>query len=93
MITITSSASHVIVDMGAYYPVPLSVRKGYWRKDQIKIITLNTDHIEIEAADGRDWLLDFDGNSITSAFTVSSVNGVPPISNEDLFDKLVSILS
>lgn len=93
MITITSSASHVIVDMGAYYPNALPVKKGYWRKDQIRIITLNTDHVEVDAADGRDWLLDFDGNSITDAFIVSAVDGVPPTSNEDLFNKLVSILS
>ena len=88
MITVTSSANYVIVDMGAYYPNFTQIKRGYWKKDQIYLILQNSNHIEIEAADRHSWMLNFDGGDI--GFQVASIDGVAPTSLNDLFDKLVA---
>lgn len=92
MITITSSTSHVIVDMGDYYTakrVPFA--KGYWRKDQVFTVFQNTTHIEIDAVDNNSWILNHDGGEM--GFQVASIDGLAPTSTADLFDKVVAIIS
>lgn len=91
MIEITSSANHVILDMGTLYPSETPIKKAFWRKDQVYYVLQNTNHIEVDAADKTDWAFNFDGNG--AGYQVGLVDGVAPTSNADLFDKLVAVLS
>lgn len=90
MITITSTADHVEVDMGALYPAYTHVKRGLWRKDQVQMVLQNTNHIEIDASDGRDWLINWDGNG--PGFQVATIDGVAPTSHADLYEKLKSLV-
>jgi len=90
MITITSTANHVTVDMGAYYPDSTQFKRGYWRKDQILFMLENTNHVEVEAVGNNDWIFTYDGNGV--GFQVIDIDGAAPTSNSDLFTKLVAVL-
>jgi len=94
MITITSTATTVTVDMGVYYTnkaVPF--KRGFWRKDQIHYIFENTDHVEIDASDKNDWILAFDSGGVGQRYQVATIDGAAPTSNSDLFDKLTALIS
>lgn len=90
MITITTTPTLIQVDMGAHYPNGVPFRRGTWHKSQIAYIFQNTTHIEIDASDGKDWILTFADENI--GLRVATIDGIAPTSLDDLYNKLVAIL-
>lgn len=90
MITITSTAKSITVDMGDYYPNQIQFKRGYWPKSQVFYVLENTTHVEVDSSDNNDWTLNFDGGPV--GFQVASINGIAPTSNADLFNKITALL-
>jgi hypothetical protein len=76
--------------MGDYYPDVVKFKRGYWPKDKVFYVLENTTHIEVDAADDNDWMLNHDGGNI--GLQVGSINGSTPVSNSDLFNKITALL-
>lgn len=90
MITISSSTSHIFIDMGSYYPVH-PVKRVTFRKDKVVLLLENTNHVELVILGGHTWGFVFD--DIGVGYKVATLNAVAPTSNADLYDKLFAMVT
>jgi len=90
MITITTTAEAMEINTGALYPDNIAFQRAFWRKDQIHYVMLNSNHVEVDASDGNSWLLTLDGAGLT--MPISLIDGVAPVSLEDLYTKVMGLL-
>ncbi len=86
-ITITTTANCFIVDTGVYYPTVTKSAKSSFNKLTVTF-HLDATFVKVYVGALNSWALTFDGSA--GSLQVDTVNGVAPISNADLFDKLVA---
>lgn len=91
-IVITSDTKSVIVDFGDFANLSqVDGRKATYKRDDISVIWLEKDDAFVnvkmkDAVTTTHWKLSFSGDA--GVFIVDSIDGTPPTSNTDLFDKL-----
>jgi hypothetical protein len=98
-IVITKSGNSIIVDFGDYDLSPtIDGRKASYKVDDISIIWIDKDDsfVTVRMKDAitiKEWPLTYDNTySGSDLFIVDTVDGVAPVSNDDLFDKLTALM-
>lgn len=89
-IVVTSTANYIKVDFGAYYPTSYPVSIAYYNANDIAHVELYSDMVKVMTnSTGQSWELTYDG---AKGFQVDTVDGVVPISNSDLNDKIGALI-
>ena len=91
-IVITSSTDFIYVDFGVY-ATNVGFIKGAWRKDKIIHFALTVGNTAVIADTLSGGKFDFSWVASGGNLVVDLVNGIAPISNPDLYDKLVALIS
>jgi len=92
-ITITSNTNGISFDLGVYSSA-LGFNKAFRNKNSVTSVFLMTGFISYRTSDGGEFCVVHEpvvGQS--NLLVIESVNGVPPTSLEDLYDKLLAILN
>lgn len=89
-ITIVSTTNSLKVEFNTYSTV-LNIIKGTWSKEHILSVLLRADGVLISILDEHDWLVSYNGSIGT--FQIDLIDGIAPISNSDLYDKLIALIS
>ena len=88
-IVITVTGNQVAVDFGDY-ATALNMTKGTWNKGTVEHIILSSSSVDVYTQDSVKWSCSFNGAG--STLQIDTVDGVAPISNLDLYNKLVTAL-
>lgn len=87
-VTITTTPNIFIVDFGGFAPL-LGYKKTTFQKSSISFQLVNDESfVRVENAHGENWSVSFAQSG--DALIIDSVDGVAPISNDDLFNILYS---
>lgn len=88
-IVLTSTANAIKADFGDYYPLTIKTQKGIWRKGNVDVIRVNTDHVEIITNHDR---INVTHSAGDAALVVDSVDGVVPSGLDDLYNKISALI-
>ena len=87
-VTIITTENIFIVDFGVFAQFA-GYRKAIFQKSSISFqLMKNDEYVRIENAQGENWSISFAQSG--AALIIDSVDGVAPVSNEDLFNILYS---
>lgn len=87
-IVITSTTNLILVDWGAYAAL---FSKECWHKSSIHFfLQAGGNYVEAKEDNGTTVCMSY--IATTNAFIIDSVDGVAPVSNSDLYIKLVALL-
>lgn len=91
-LVITSTASSILFDLGAYSASPAlnGLQKSMWNKRYFSLRLYPT-FIQIIILNNPSWAIS--NTTEPNAYTVDTVDGVAPSSLSDLYDKLVTVLA
>ena len=90
-IVITTTTEGINVDFGVY-STSLERLEGYWHKVNIHV-KRGVDFVEVDAKGEKMWYVSAPSvTPTTPSLTIDLINGVVPSDNQDLYDKLTSIL-
>ena len=91
-LVITSSTNCIKVDFGVLASVGHLPIKGVWTKEHVIRFSLEhgNAYVKIQTVSELEWQVSFNG---VNGLQVDSVDAVAPVSNSDLYDKLVALLN
>jgi len=89
-LVVVSTTNSIKVDFGVLDSVTL-ISKGTWRKDNLVSIIKMTNNIAIDIQGQPDWSITHDGSNGT--FQVDTIDGVAPITLDDLYNKMIAIVA
>lgn len=90
MITITKTTNGLDVNFNSYFDDgKTNVKKGYWHRSVITRVLNHGTYIEVCSID-HEWLMSTDGTN--GVFGVGTVDGLAPVSIDDLYLKIVAAL-
>ena len=91
-ITVTDTANTIHVDFGVYAGLVAPYKKAIFHKNVISFqIAADESFVRVEDRSGQSWTVTYNGAGET--LQIDTINAVAPVSNSDLYDKLVSLLS
>lgn len=89
-IVVTSTANHIKVDFGDYYPTYYPVDIAYYNANLVEKVELYSNMVIVHLSGGnKDWELSYDGSA---GFQVDTIDGATPSSNSDLCDKIGALI-
>jgi phage tail tube protein FII len=90
-LVVTSTTNSIKVDFGVLGVIP-NPKKGTWKKDKVENIKLEISdtYVRVTTIGEPEWQLSWNG---TNVLQVDSIDGVAPISNSDLYDKLIALIA
>ena len=88
-IVIVSTATVIKVEFNIY-STALNMSKGTWSKEHVSSIILRTSDVVVSIQGENDWVVSWNGS--VGSFQIDSIDAVAPVSNSDLYDKLIALI-
>jgi len=90
-ITVTDTANIINVDFGVYAGLVVPYKKATFHKNVISFqLAADESFVRVEDRSGQSWAVTYNGAGET--LQIDTINAVAPVSNADLYDKLINLL-
>ena len=90
-IVVTSTTNSIKTDFGVLESA-VGISKGTWRKEEVSFfLKPSNTYILVKVHNDLPFAVSFDGTA--GCLQIDSVGGVAPISNSDLYDKLIALIA